>query len=82
MNKLNSVRASATLGLAALFSVLLVGVASATTPTAGETAANTAVADAASSASSIITTNIPVVLGVAVLWVAMRFGKRFISSLG
>ena len=48
---------------------------------AGETAVNTAVADAASSATSVVTTGIPILLGVAALWVALKFGKRLLAKI-
>jgi hypothetical protein len=49
-------------------------------PAFANTAVNTAVSDAASEASSIVTTNIPYVLGVAVLFVALKFGKRILNK--
>jgi hypothetical protein len=48
---------------------------------AGTTAVNTAVGDAASSASSLVTTNIPIILGVALLWVALKFGKKLLAKI-
>jgi hypothetical protein len=48
---------------------------------AGTTAVNSAVSDAATSASSLVTTNIPIILGVALLWVALKFGKRLLAKI-
>ena len=52
--------------------------ATATTP---ESAANTAISDGVGSALSIVTTNIPLILGVAVAFVALKYGKRLLGKL-
>lgn len=58
---------------------LLVGPAAA--QESGLDAVESAVTSAASDASGIITFGIPVVLGVAALWVALRFGKSLLSKI-
>lgn len=65
--------------LMALAAVFMALPAMASTP-AEEAAVNTAVSDAASTATSVVTTNIPIILGVAVLWVALRYGKRLLAK--
>jgi hypothetical protein len=46
-----------------------------------EEAVETALTDAAASATSIVLYGIPVILGVAILWVGLKFGKRLIGRL-
>jgi hypothetical protein len=43
--------------------------------------ANTAVTSAAADATSIVTAGIPVVLGVAAIWLALKMGKKLIRSV-
>jgi hypothetical protein len=40
-----------------------------------------AITDAAAEATGIVTFGIPIVLGVAVLWVGLKFGKRLLGKL-
>jgi hypothetical protein len=49
--------------------------------TDGSTAVNSAVSSGVSDATSIVTTNIPLILGVAVLFVALKFGKRLLGKI-
>lgn len=51
------------------------------TPPTGPEAVNTAVTSAADDASSIVTTGIPIILAVAALWVALKFGKRLLAKI-
>jgi hypothetical protein len=44
-------------------------------------AVNTAISSGVTDATSIVTTNIPLILGVTVLFVALRFGKRLLGML-
>lgn len=71
----------ATIGLLA-FSAMLMAVPAFATPSAGVTAVNDAVSDAAGEATSVITAGIPILLGVAALWVVLRFGKRLLAKIG
>lgn len=47
----------------------------------GVDAVNSAVSGGVSDATSIVTTNIPLILGVAVLFVALKFGRRLLSKI-
>jgi hypothetical protein len=67
----------ALLALAAL--MVLPGLAFA--QSTGETAVNSAVSSAVTSATSVVTTGIPLILGVAAIWVALRFGKSLLSKI-
>jgi hypothetical protein len=49
--------------------------------TTGVEAVNTTVSSGVSDATSIVTTNIPLILGVAVLFVALKFGKRLLGKI-
>lgn len=64
----------------AFVAILMAVPAFAAPPTPAEVV-GTAVTDAAASASSIVTAGIPIILGVAVLWVALRFGKRLLAKI-
>ena len=72
-------RAGAVLGLVML-SLLTALPASAQEET-GVEAVNSAVSSGVSDATSIVTTNIPLILGVAVLFVALKFGRRLLSRI-
>lgn len=43
--------------------------------------ANTAISNAASDAKSIVTTNIPVILGVVAAFVVLKYGRRLLARL-
>jgi hypothetical protein len=49
--------------------------------TTGVDAVNSTVSTGVSDAASIVTTNIPLILGVAVLFVALKFGKRLLGKI-
>lgn len=51
------------------------------TPPTGVDAVNTAVSSGVSDATGIVTTNIPLILGVAVLFVALKFGRRLLAKI-
>lgn len=53
----------------------------ATADSAETTAAKAALDNAKTEASSLISYGVPVVLAVAVMWVALKFGKRLIGKL-
>jgi hypothetical protein len=46
-----------------------------------EEAVQTVITDAGASATSIMAEGIPIVLGVAVLWVSLTFGMRLMRNL-
>jgi predicted S18 family serine protease len=46
----------------------------------GVSAVNDAVSSAAGDATSVVTTNIPYILGVALLFVILKFGKRILNK--
>jgi hypothetical protein len=50
-------------------------------PAFANTAVNDAVSDAATSATGVVTAGIPIILGVAALWVALKFGKRLLAKI-
>lgn len=63
------------------FAMALMALPALASPSAGETAVNDAVSTAADTATSVVTTGIPIVLGVAALWVALKFGKRLLAKI-
>lgn len=65
----------------ALAAVSMTAMAALATPSAGVTAVNDAVTEAAADASSVVTTGIPIILGVALLWVVLKFGKRLLAKI-
>lgn len=40
-----------------------------------------AVSDAVTAASGYVTTAIPLILGVALLWVGLKYGKRLLAKI-
>ncbi len=72
-------RMSASVVLA--FSALWVFAVAAFAEPTPEEVVGSAVASAASSATSIVSTGIPVILGVAALWVALKFGRRLLAKI-
>lgn len=71
----------AAVSLMVVGAVLMAVPAFATTPPAYETAANDAINDGVNSATSIVTTNIPLILGVVVAFVALKYGRKLLGKL-
>ena len=63
------------------FAMALMAFPAFATPPTGEETVNTAVSDGVDTATSVVTTNIPLILGVAVLWVALKFGRRLLARI-
>jgi len=72
---------SATTVVLALSMLALASVAAFAQTPAYETAVNDAVSDAAGTATNVLSAGIPVVLGVAAIWVALKFGKRLLGRI-
>jgi hypothetical protein len=58
---------------------LLVGPAAA--QTSPEAVVNSAVSGAADTATSVVVAGIPIILAVAAIWVALKFGKQLLSKI-
>lgn len=63
------------------FAAMFMALPAFATPSDGVTEVNSAVSSGVSDATSIVTTNIPLILGVAVLFVALKFGKRLLGKI-
>lgn len=77
MNKLRNALVTSVFAAA----MVLPGIASAQ-GNGGAAAVGTAVSDAAGEATSIVMAGIPIILGVAALWVALKFGGKLLKKLG
>lgn len=76
-----SLRTRAVTVMTMAFVALMMALPAFAEPPTPEEIVGTAVTDAADSASAIVTAGIPIILGVAVLWVALRFGKRLLARI-
>jgi Na+(H+)/acetate symporter ActP len=61
---------------------VMAGPALAQTTNPARDAANSSIAEGITTAREIVLTNIPLILGVVVLFVALRFGKKLLSKVG
>ncbi len=61
---------------------VMAGPAFAQTTNPARDAANSSIAEGITTAREIVLTNIPLILGVVVLFVALRFGKKLLSKVG
>jgi len=59
-------------------SALVMALPASATPSAAETSANTAISDAVDQATSVLTTNYPLILGVTVAWVVFAIAQKLI----